>query len=76
MSQLVSIIQRLQTMQNNGDQEDVPQRLFEVNQKVLCQVKYFPASHTYEVEEYSKDIMTSRNTNLMISTWLRLRFLK
>lgn len=55
MSQLVSIIQRLQTMQNNGDQEDVPQRLFEVNQKVLCQVKYLPASHTYEVEEYSKD---------------------
>ncbi|MCJ7841709.1 YkuJ family protein [Lederbergia sp. NSJ-179] len=55
MSQLISIIQRLQTMQNIGDQEENPQRLFEVNQKVLCQVRYFPASHTYEVEEYSQD---------------------
>lgn len=55
MSQLLSIIQRLQTMQNAADQEDIPQRFFEVNGKVLCQIKYFPVSKTYEVEEYDKD---------------------
>ncbi|MBS4207799.1 YkuJ family protein [Bacillus sp. FJAT-50079] len=55
MSQLVSIIKRLQTMQNVGEQEDHPQRLFEVNGRVLCQVKYFPATSTYEVEEYDKN---------------------
>lgn len=54
MSRLLSIIQRLQTMQNVGE-EDFQQRLFEVNGKVLCQVKYFPATNTYEVEEYDKD---------------------
>ncbi|CAM4048684.1 DUF1797 family protein [Lederbergia lenta] len=55
MSQLISIIQRLQTMQNAVEQEDIPQRFFEVNGRVLCQVKYFAPSNTYEVEEYDKD---------------------
>ncbi|WP_062105283.1 YkuJ family protein [Bacillus niameyensis] len=55
MSQLLSIIQRLQTMQQQGDHEEVQQRLFEVNGKTLCQVKYYPATSMYEVEEYSKD---------------------
>ncbi|MBS4177301.1 YkuJ family protein [Lederbergia citrea] len=55
MSQLISIIQRLQTMQNAEEHEEVQQRLFEVNGKTLCQVKYFPASGTFEVEEYDKD---------------------
>ncbi|HLU21841.1 YkuJ family protein [Lederbergia graminis] len=55
MSQLAGIIQRLQSMQKSEDHEDLPQRLFEVNGKVLCQVKYFPATNMYEVEEYDKD---------------------
>ncbi|GIN89964.1 hypothetical protein J6TS1_03850 [Siminovitchia terrae] len=55
MSQLLGIIQRLQTMQNMVGQEDVPQRQFEVNEKVICQVKYFSGSGTFEVEEYDKD---------------------
>lgn len=55
MSQLLSIIQRLQTMQQQGDHEEVQQRLFEVNGKTLCQVKYYPGTNMYEVEEYSKD---------------------
>lgn len=55
MSQLTSIIQRLQTMQKAGEHEEVQQRLFEVNGKTLCQVKFFPATSTYEVEEYGKD---------------------
>lgn len=55
MSQLLSIIQRLQSMQNAEAQDDVPQRLFEVNGKTLCQVKFFPATNMFEVEEYDKD---------------------
>ncbi|MCJ8006088.1 YkuJ family protein [Lederbergia wuyishanensis] len=55
MSQLLSIIQRLQAMQKTEAHEDIPQRLFEVNGKTLCQVKYFPGTKTFEVEEYDKD---------------------
>ncbi|MBW8348720.1 YkuJ family protein [Bacillus sp. IITD106] len=55
MSQLLSIIQRLQSMQKTEGNEEVPQRLFEVNGKTLCQVKYFPVTQTFEVEEYDKD---------------------
>jgi len=55
MSQLVSIIQRLQTMQKADGHEEVQHRIFEVNGKTLCQVKYFPATKTFEVEEYGKD---------------------
>ncbi|RWR12426.1 YkuJ family protein [Siminovitchia fortis] len=55
MSQLLGIIQRLQTMQSMEGQEDVPQRQFEVNGKVICQVKYFSGTGTFEVEEYDKD---------------------
>ncbi|HEY4553387.1 MAG TPA: YkuJ family protein [Bacillaceae bacterium] len=55
MSQLLSIIKRLQAMQEANQDEDIQQRLFEVNGKVLCQVKFFPATSTFEVEEYDKD---------------------
>ncbi|MFD1705722.1 YkuJ family protein [Siminovitchia sediminis] len=55
MSQLLGIIQRLQTMQNMEGHEDVPQRQFEVNGKVICQVKFFSNTGTFEVEEYDKD---------------------
>ncbi|GIN19119.1 MAG TPA: DUF1797 domain-containing protein [Bacillus bacterium] len=55
MSQLLGIIQRLQTMQSMEGQEEVPQRQFEVNGKVICQVKYFSGTGTFEVEEYDKD---------------------
>lgn len=55
MSQLLSIIQRLQTMQTGNQHENAPQRLFEVNGKLLCQVKYFPATKTFEVEEYDEN---------------------
>lgn len=55
MSQLMSIIQRLQTMQQQSEQDEVQQRLFEVNGKTLCQVKFYPATNMFEVEEYGKD---------------------
>ena len=54
MSQLMGIIQRLQSMQNMTDNDDFPQRQFEVNGKVICQVKFFPDKKTFEVEEYDK----------------------
>lgn len=55
MSQLMGIIQRLQSMQNMTDNDDFPQRQFEVNGKVICQVKFFPDKKTFEVEEFDKD---------------------
>ena len=60
MSQLASIIQRLEVMKNNVDAEEAPQRLFEVNGRVLCQVKYFSANTTFEVEEYDKNKNVNR----------------
>lgn len=55
MSKLLGIIQRLKAMQEAEQQDEVQQRLFEVNGKTLCQVKYFPATGTFEIEEYDKD---------------------
>jgi len=60
MSQMISIIQRLQAMQNTEEVEETPQRFFEVNGRVLCQVKYFQANGTFEVEEYDKDKNTQK----------------
>ncbi|WP_018662992.1 YkuJ family protein [Heyndrickxia acidiproducens] len=52
MSQLLGIIQRLQAMQEATDTGEVQQRHFEVNGKTLCQVKFFPATNTFELEVY------------------------
>ncbi|MBE6183570.1 YkuJ family protein [Heyndrickxia ginsengihumi] len=52
MSQLLGIIQRLQAMQEVKDSGEVQQRRFEVNGKTLCQVKFFPATNTYELEVF------------------------
>ncbi|MGE8206713.1 YkuJ family protein [Heyndrickxia sp. NPDC080065] len=55
MSQLLGIIQRLKAMQEAKDTGEIQQRRFEVNGKTLCQVKYFPATDTFELEEYDED---------------------
>lgn len=55
MSQLVGIVQRLKSLQEGGEQGEVQQRLFELNGKTLCQVKYFPNKDTFELEVYDKD---------------------
>jgi uncharacterized protein YkuJ len=55
MSQLVGIVQRLKSLQGGGEQGEVQQRLFELNGKTLCQVKYFPNKDTFELEVYDKD---------------------
>ncbi|KIL44707.1 YkuJ family protein [Jeotgalibacillus soli] len=55
MSQLMGIIQRLKTLQEQDDSGDIQSRFFEVNGKRICQVKYFSATDTFELEVYSKD---------------------
>ncbi|WP_433749270.1 YkuJ family protein [Falsibacillus pallidus] len=55
MSQLLGIIQRLKTMQETNENGEVQQRLFEMNGKTLCQVKYFPSTGAFELEVYDKD---------------------
>jgi uncharacterized protein YkuJ len=60
MSQLLGIIQRLKTMQEAKDSGEVQQRRFEVNGRTLCQVKYFPATDTFELEVYDDDKKTNK----------------
>lgn len=55
MSQLLGIIQRLKAMQDAKETGEIQQRRFEVNGKTLCQVKFFPATDTFELEEYDED---------------------
>lgn len=55
MSQLSGIIQRLKAMQEAKESGEVQQRRFEVNGKTLCQVKYFPATDTFELEVHDED---------------------
>ncbi len=55
MSQLLGIIQRLKSLQEMDESGEVPQRYFEMNGKKLCQVRYFKANDTFELEEYTKD---------------------
>ncbi|MDQ0214818.1 uncharacterized protein YkuJ [Oikeobacillus pervagus] len=55
MSQLLGIIQRLKSLQEGSETGEIQQRLFEVNGKTLCQVKYFPNKDTFELEVYEKD---------------------
>ena len=54
-SQLVGIIQRLKTLQEQEDSGDGQSRFFEVNGRRICQVKYFKANDTFELEVYDKD---------------------
>jgi len=54
-SQLMGIIQRLKTLQEQDDSGDVQSRFFEVNGRRVCQVKYFSANDTFELEVYDKD---------------------
>ncbi|MGV3463896.1 MAG: YkuJ family protein [Heyndrickxia sp.] len=60
MSQLLGIIQRLKAMQEGNETGDIQQRRFEVNGKTLCQVKYFPATETFELEVYGDDKKTNK----------------
>ena len=53
-SQLLGIIQRLKTLQEQDDSGDVQSRFFEVNGRRLCQVKYFSANDTFELEVYGE----------------------
>ncbi|EUJ33481.1 hypothetical protein MFLO_03023 [Listeria floridensis FSL S10-1187] len=49
MSQLMGIIQRLHAMQED-DAAEAQSRRFEKDGKVVCEVKYFQASNSFEVE--------------------------
>ncbi|RLQ90608.1 YkuJ family protein [Falsibacillus albus] len=60
MSQLLGVIQRLKAMQDTKDSGEVPQRLFEMNGKTLCQVKYFPSTGTFELEVYDDDAKSNK----------------
>ncbi|AQY51711.1 hypothetical protein PWEIH_01375 [Listeria weihenstephanensis FSL R9-0317] len=51
MSQLLGIIQRLQAMQED-ETADTQSRRFEKDGEPLCEVKYFHASNSYEIEIY------------------------
>ncbi|WP_088809490.1 MULTISPECIES: YkuJ family protein [Listeria] len=51
MSQLLGIIQRLNAMQEDEASETQARR-FEKDGKVICEVKYFRASNSFEVEIY------------------------
>jgi uncharacterized protein YkuJ len=55
MSKLLGIIQRLKNMQEGNESGEIQQRRFEVNGKTLCQVKYFPATATFELEVFGED---------------------
>ncbi|MEG9296472.1 DUF1797 family protein [Mangrovibacillus sp. Mu-81] len=50
MSQLLGIIQRLKTLQEQGEQGETQQRFFEYNGKKVCEVKYLPKQDTFEIE--------------------------
>ncbi|MCA1062184.1 DUF1797 family protein [Rossellomorea sp. AcN35-11] len=50
MSQLLGIIQRLKTLQEQGEQGETQQRFFEYNGKKICEVKYLPKQDTFEIE--------------------------
>jgi uncharacterized protein YkuJ len=54
MSQLLGIIARLQSLQEQSSNGEVFQRFFEVNGERKCGVKYFPHSKTFELEIYQK----------------------
>ncbi|EUJ21359.1 YkuJ family protein [Listeria aquatica] len=49
MSQLKGIIQRLEAMQND-DAAETQSRRFEKDGKVICEVKYFEPSQSFEIE--------------------------
>ncbi|WP_100330751.1 YkuJ family protein [Bacillus xiapuensis] len=55
MSQLIGIVQRLKSLQEGSEAGEVQQRLFEVNGRTLCQVKYLPGKDTFELEVYDQD---------------------
>ncbi|AKP46677.1 MULTISPECIES: YkuJ family protein [Bacillus] len=55
MSQLLGIIQRLKSLQEGSETGEVQQRLFELNGKTICQVKYFPNKDTFELEVFDQD---------------------
>lgn len=54
-SQLLGIIQRLKTLQEQDDSGDVQSRFFEVNGRRICQINYFSANDTFELEVYDKN---------------------
>ncbi|MCD7035469.1 YkuJ family protein [Metabacillus sp. GX 13764] len=54
MSQLLGIIQRLQSLQETATGSEPSQRFFEVEGEKRCSVKYFDKSGTYELEVFEK----------------------
>ena len=54
MSQLLGIITRLQSLQENAGSGEPLQRFFEVEGEKRCSVKYFDKTNTFELEVYQK----------------------
>ncbi|KKI93865.1 hypothetical protein WQ54_02115 [Bacillus sp. SA1-12] len=54
MSQLLGIITRLQSLQENSGSGEPLQRFFEVEGEKRCSVKYFDKSNTFELEVFQK----------------------
>ncbi|WP_099353611.1 YkuJ family protein [Fredinandcohnia onubensis] len=54
MSQLQGIISRLNSLQENANGGEPPQRFFEVNGERKCSVKYFNKTSTFELEVYQQ----------------------
>ncbi|MDQ0860407.1 MULTISPECIES: YkuJ family protein [Bacillaceae] len=55
MSQLLGIITRLQSLQENATSNEPNQRFFEVEGEKRCSVKYFDKTDTFELEVFQKD---------------------
>ncbi|KEZ52775.1 MULTISPECIES: YkuJ family protein [Metabacillus] len=55
MSQLLGIITRLQSLQENAVSNEPSQRFFEVEGEKRCSVKYFDKTDTFELEVFQKD---------------------
>lgn len=54
MSQLLGIINRLKSLQEQGENGEQLHRYFEVNGEKKCQVTYDPATKTFELEVFHK----------------------
>ncbi|QGQ47074.1 YkuJ family protein [Metabacillus sediminilitoris] len=54
MSQLLGIITRLQSLQENAGSGEPLQRFFEVEGEKRCSVKYFDKNNTFELEVFQK----------------------
>ncbi|KMK96686.1 YkuJ family protein [Rossellomorea marisflavi] len=67
MSQLLGIIQRLKSLQEQGEQGETQQRYFEYNGKKICEVRYLPKQDTFEIEVMKENGSTYPFDNIDIT---------